>query len=191
MAWIMNTYSTREGYSVPGVVTGKPLSIGGSAGRSMATARGVMYVTLATLKHLGMSVEEARVVVQGFGNVGGGTVELLHLQGCRIVGASHTDVIGIRTCDLDVPKTSVERCLPSLSIRRNLIDKVISRARCVSDGTAGHACTAFFCIGPPQRADFTQPANPTDLDVGGVGFSCNRSVLRNPCDPAFNFPPGD
>jgi len=54
----------------------------------MATARGVMYVTLATLKHLGMSVEEARVVVQGFGNVGGGTVELLHQQGCRIVGVS-------------------------------------------------------------------------------------------------------
>jgi len=88
MAWIMDTYSTREGYSVPGVVTGKPLSIGGSAGRSMATARGVMYVTLATLKHLGMSVEEARIVVQGFGNVGGGTVELLHQQGCRIVGVS-------------------------------------------------------------------------------------------------------
>ncbi|HEX9312063.1 MAG TPA: Glu/Leu/Phe/Val dehydrogenase, partial [Actinomycetota bacterium] len=63
MAWIMDTYSTREGFSVPGVVTGKPLSIGGSAGRSQATARGVMYITLATMKHLGMSVEEARVVV--------------------------------------------------------------------------------------------------------------------------------
>ncbi len=88
MAWIMDTYSTREGFSVPGVVTGKPLAIGGSAGRSQATARGVMYTTLATLKHLGMSVEDARVVVQGFGNVGGGTVELLHEQGCRIVGVS-------------------------------------------------------------------------------------------------------
>ena len=92
MAWIMDTYSTREGYSVPGVVTGKPLSIGGSAGRSLATARGVMYITLATLKHLGMSVEDARVVVQGFGNVGAGTVNLLHDQGCRIVGVS--DVMG-------------------------------------------------------------------------------------------------
>jgi glutamate dehydrogenase (NAD(P)+) len=88
MAWIMDTYSTREGFSVPGVVTGKPLAIGGSAGRSLATARGVMYVTLATLKHLGMSVEDARVVVQGYGNVGGGTVELLHQQGCLIVGVS-------------------------------------------------------------------------------------------------------
>jgi glutamate dehydrogenase (NAD(P)+) len=88
MAWIMDTYSTREGFSVPGVVTGKPMSIGGSAGRRMATARGVMYITLATLKRLGMSVEDARVVVQGFGNVGGGTVQLLHEQGCRIVGVS-------------------------------------------------------------------------------------------------------
>ena len=88
MAWIMDTYSTREGYSVPSVVTGKPLAIGGSAGRGLATARGVMYVTLATMKHLGMSVEDARVVVQGFGNVGAGTVELLHQQGCVIVGVS-------------------------------------------------------------------------------------------------------
>ncbi len=88
MAWIMDTYSTREGFSVPGVVTGKPLAIGGSAGRNQATARGVMYITLATLKHRGRAIEDTRVVVQGFGNVGGGTVELLHGQGCKIVGVS-------------------------------------------------------------------------------------------------------
>jgi glutamate dehydrogenase (NAD(P)+) len=88
MAWIMDTYSTREGFSVPGVVTGKPRAIGGSAGRNLATAGGVTYITLATLKHLGMSVENARVVVQGFGNVGGGTVRLLHDQGCIVVGVS-------------------------------------------------------------------------------------------------------
>jgi len=88
MAWIMDTYSTREGFSVPGVVTGKPLAIGGSKGRFQATSRGVMYITLATLKHLGMSVEDTRVVVQGFGNVGGGTVDFLYQQGCRIVGVS-------------------------------------------------------------------------------------------------------
>src|SRR5712692_7267448 len=58
MAWIMDTYSTREGFSVPGVVTGKPVAIGGSKGRVSATGRGVTYVTLATLKHLGMAVEE-------------------------------------------------------------------------------------------------------------------------------------
>ena len=88
MGWIMDTYSTREGFSVPGVVTGKPLAIGGSAGRNLATARGVTDITLATLKHLGMSVADARVVIQGFGNVGGGTVRLLHEQGCIIVGVS-------------------------------------------------------------------------------------------------------
>jgi glutamate dehydrogenase (NAD(P)+) len=88
MAWIMDTYSTREGFSVPGVVTGKPVSVGGSAGRAQATSRGVMYVTLATLKHRGMAVEDARIVIQGYGNVGGGTVQLLLDQGCRIVAVS-------------------------------------------------------------------------------------------------------
>jgi glutamate dehydrogenase (NAD(P)+) len=88
MAWIMDTYSTREGYSVPGVVTGKPLAIGGSKGRESATGRGVTYVTLATLKHLGMAVEDARVVVQGFGNVGLHATELLEEMGCIVVGVS-------------------------------------------------------------------------------------------------------
>ena len=92
MAWIMDTYSMRMGFSVPGVVTGKPLALGGSAGRATATARGVSYITLATMKHHGMAVEDARVVVQGYGNVGAGTVQLLHEQGCRIVGVS--DVTG-------------------------------------------------------------------------------------------------
>jgi glutamate dehydrogenase (NAD(P)+) len=88
MAWIMDTYSTREGYSVPGVVTGKPVAIGGSKGRVSATGRGVSYVTLATLKHLGMAVEDARVVVQGFGNVGSHAVQLLEEMGCIVVGVS-------------------------------------------------------------------------------------------------------
>jgi glutamate dehydrogenase (NAD(P)+) len=86
MAWIMDTYSMNVGYSVPGVVTGKPLSVGGSAGRGASTARGVMYVTVSTLKHLAMPVDEARVVVQGFGKVGAPVVQLLHEQGCEVVG---------------------------------------------------------------------------------------------------------
>jgi glutamate dehydrogenase (NAD(P)+) len=88
MAWIMDTYSTREGFSVPGVVTGKPVAIGGSKGRVSATGRGVSYVTLATLKHLGMAVEDARIVVQGFGNVGSHAVQLLEEMGCIVVGVS-------------------------------------------------------------------------------------------------------
>src|ERR687891_1797648 len=86
MAWIMDTYSMNLGYSVPGVVTGKPQSVGGSAGRRASTARGVMYVTVATLKHLAMPVDEARVVVQGYGKVGQPVVEFLHDQGCLVVG---------------------------------------------------------------------------------------------------------
>ncbi len=92
MAWIMDTYSMNQGFSVPGVVTGKPLSVGGSAGRRASTARGVMYITVATLKHLGMPVDEARVIVQGYGKVGRPVVELLAEQGCRIVGVG--DVAG-------------------------------------------------------------------------------------------------
>jgi glutamate dehydrogenase (NAD(P)+) len=86
MAWIMDTYSMNQGYSVPGVVTGKPMAVGGSAGRRASTARGVMYVTVATLKHLAMPVDEARVVIQGYGKVGAPVVRLLHDQGCIVVG---------------------------------------------------------------------------------------------------------
>src|SRR5579864_542682 len=70
MGWMMDTISMQAGYSVPPVVTGKPLSIGGSEGRSEATGRGVMFVTVEALKHLGIAPSEATVVVQGYGNVG-------------------------------------------------------------------------------------------------------------------------
>jgi glutamate dehydrogenase (NAD(P)+) len=92
MAWIMDTYSMNIGYSVPGVVTGKPVSIGGSLGRGGSTSRGVMYTVLSAMKTLGLGVEEVSVAVQGFGKVGGGTARMLHDQGCRIVAVS--DVAG-------------------------------------------------------------------------------------------------
>src|SRR5205823_7447793 len=74
--------------SVPGVVTGKPLSVGGSRGRGAATARGVMYITGATLKHRGMAVEDTRVAIQGYGKVGGPAVRLLEQLGCIVVAVS-------------------------------------------------------------------------------------------------------
>jgi glutamate dehydrogenase (NAD(P)+) len=92
MAWIMDTYSMNIGYSVPGVVTGKPLTIGGSLGRGGATSRGVMYQTFSALKTIGLGVEDVSIAVQGFGKVGGGTARMLHDQGCRIVAVS--DVVG-------------------------------------------------------------------------------------------------
>jgi glutamate dehydrogenase (NAD(P)+) len=88
MAWIMDTYSMHRGYSTPSVVTGKPLSIGGSHGRVEATGRGVAIVTQEIARHLGMSLAGSRVVVQGFGNVGSVAAALLHDQGCTVVAVS-------------------------------------------------------------------------------------------------------
>jgi len=88
MAWIMDTYSMHHGYSVPAVVTGKPISIGGSAGRTEATGRGVAIVARETARHLGMQLAGARVAVQGFGNVGANAAKTLRAEGCRIVGVS-------------------------------------------------------------------------------------------------------
>src|SRR5581483_6848583 len=91
MAWIMDTYSMHHGYSIPGVVTGKPLSIGGSEGRLEATAQGVVYCIEQAAAHVGLPLVGARVAIQGFGNVGGGTARLLHALGARIVAVGEED----------------------------------------------------------------------------------------------------
>ncbi|MEO1762948.1 MAG: Glu/Leu/Phe/Val dehydrogenase [Cyanobacteria bacterium J06629_18] len=88
MAWMMDTYSVNMGHSVPGVVTGKPLSIGGSLGREMATGRGVMIIVREALKDKGKSLEGIRIAIQGFGNVGGAAAELLHQAGAKIIAVS-------------------------------------------------------------------------------------------------------
>jgi glutamate dehydrogenase (NAD(P)+) len=89
MAWIMDTYSMHRGYSVPAVITGKPIGIGGSEGRMEATARGVMVVTREALLDKGMNPENCAVVVQGFGNVGSITARLLHDElHCKVIGLS-------------------------------------------------------------------------------------------------------
>jgi glutamate dehydrogenase (NAD(P)+) len=88
MAWIMDTYSMTKGYSVPAVVTGKPVEIGGSLGRREATGRGVMFTTREALKYLGMPIEGTRVAVQGFGNVGGIGAQLLQELGCTVIAVS-------------------------------------------------------------------------------------------------------
>ena len=86
MAWIMDTYSMNSGYSVPGVVTGKPVSIGGSQGRTGATSRGVVTVAMMALKQLGMSPEGQSVAIQGFGKVGGFAAQLFHDAGFNVIG---------------------------------------------------------------------------------------------------------
>jgi glutamate dehydrogenase (NAD(P)+) len=88
MAWIFDTYSMNKGHSVLGVVTGKPLAVGGSLGRLEATARGGVYCLLEALKRLGIEVEGLRVAVQGFGNVGSYLSLLLHQGGAKVVALS-------------------------------------------------------------------------------------------------------
>ena len=91
MSWIMDTYSQNKGYSVPGVVTGKPVAIGGSKGRGGATSRGVMFMIFSTLRALGIAPEEVTVAIQGYGKVGGFAAQLLHDAGCRVVAVSDVD----------------------------------------------------------------------------------------------------
>jgi len=88
MSWIMDTYSMHAGYSVPAVVTGKPLAIGGSEGRTEATGRGCMITALEAVRNLGLSLDGLSVAVQGFGNVGAIAARLLYRKGCKIIAAS-------------------------------------------------------------------------------------------------------
>ncbi|HZZ64988.1 MAG TPA: Glu/Leu/Phe/Val dehydrogenase [Candidatus Baltobacteraceae bacterium] len=88
MAWIMDTFSMQRGYSVPGVVTGKPVSIGGSLGRDKATARGCLFVVDEAMQTLNLPIEGARVAIQGFGNAGMHAAELMAKRGYRIVAVS-------------------------------------------------------------------------------------------------------
>jgi glutamate dehydrogenase (NAD(P)+) len=103
MAWIMDTVSMHRGHSVPGVVTGKPIAIGGSVGRADATGQGVVYTIADAARRGGYVLEGSRVAVQGFGNVGEATSRLLSEAGARVVAI--TDVHGgvARADGLDVP----------------------------------------------------------------------------------------
>lgn len=88
MAWILDTYSMDKGHSVPGVVTGKPISLGGSQGREDATSRGCVYTLLSALKVLGITSTNLTVTIQGFGNVGGNAAKILYDIGFKITAVS-------------------------------------------------------------------------------------------------------
>jgi glutamate dehydrogenase (NAD(P)+) len=91
MAWIMDTYSMHKRHTVTAVVTGKPLELGGSRGRPEATGRGCMFVTQQALKRFGLTPESTRVIIQGFGNVGGMAARLMSQQGFKIVSIVEYD----------------------------------------------------------------------------------------------------
>jgi len=104
MAWIMDTYSQLQGYSVPGVVTGKPLAVGGSLGRETATSAGVVHVTESVLRDRDETLAGKTVAVQGFGNVGSHAAAIFAAKGARITAVS--DRYGALRCDdgLDVTR---------------------------------------------------------------------------------------
>ena len=104
MAWIMDTYSMTKGYPIPGVVTGKPIGLGGSLGRNEATGRGVFYTIQCACEHLGMPLKGATVAVQGFGNAGSIAAQMLHEAGARIVAVSDSTGCIFNRNGLDIPE---------------------------------------------------------------------------------------
>jgi glutamate dehydrogenase (NAD(P)+) len=103
MAWMMDTYSMNEGSTATGVVTGKPVDLGGSLGRREATGRGVFTVGVEAARRIGMDVSTARVAVQGFGNVGGVAGKLFSEAGARVVAVQDHGGTIYREAGLDVP----------------------------------------------------------------------------------------
>jgi glutamate dehydrogenase (NAD(P)+) len=102
MAWIMDTYSMHVGYTVPGVVTGKPVSLGGSEGRHEATGRGGVVTIVEAARHIGLAIEGATVAIQGFGNAGAVAASLLEDLGARVVAVSDSAGGVHRAAGLDI-----------------------------------------------------------------------------------------
>ncbi|HEX5215222.1 MAG TPA: Glu/Leu/Phe/Val dehydrogenase [Vicinamibacterales bacterium] len=165
MAWIMDTYSMHVGATTTAVVTGKPIEMGGSLGRREATGRGVMITTREAAKHLGLDIKGATVAVQGFGNVGSVSAQLLNRLGAKIVGvtdwkggvydptgldidklipwvAEHKTVVGFPHCEpLDVAKLfelDVDVLIPAAlenQITKDNASKI--KAKIVAEGANG------------------------------------------------------
>jgi len=104
MAWIMDTYSMTKGYPIPGVVTGKPVCLGGSLGRNEATGRGVFYTLLSSCEQLRLPVKGTKVVVQGFGNAGSIAAHLLDSNQAYVIGVNDSRGAVYNKNGLDIPK---------------------------------------------------------------------------------------
>jgi len=109
MAWIMDTYSMTKGYPIPGVVTGKPISLGGSLGRSEATGRGVYNTIESACEHLRIAMKGAKVVVQGFGNAGSVAAHLLDSNQAYVIGVSDSRGCIYNKAGLDIPKLMLHK----------------------------------------------------------------------------------
>jgi glutamate dehydrogenase/leucine dehydrogenase len=109
MAWIMDTYSMTKGYPIPGVVTGKPISLGGSLGRNEATGRGVFYTIQCAAEHLRIPIKGSKVVVQGFGNAGSVAAHLLDSNQAYVIAASDSRGCIYNSKGLDIPKLMLHK----------------------------------------------------------------------------------
>ena len=109
MAWVMDTYAMHKRHATTAVVTGKPMELGGSLGRKEATGRGCMIVTLEALKKFGMTPENTRVVIQGFGNVGGMAARLMAARGFKIIGLIEYDGAVYNPKGLDMTALTAHR----------------------------------------------------------------------------------
>jgi glutamate dehydrogenase/leucine dehydrogenase len=109
MSWIMDTYSMTKGYPIPGVVTGKPICLGGSMGRNEATGRGVYYTIESTCEHLRVPLKGAKVVVQGFGNAGSVAAHLLDSNQAYVIAASDSRGCIYKRDGLDIPKLMLHK----------------------------------------------------------------------------------
>ncbi len=106
MAWMMDTYSMMKGYSVPGVVTGKPVSLGGSLGRGKATSFGLVITVIEALKHLNMKMDGLTVSILGFGKVGYNAAKILSDAGAKIIGLADSKGATYNPQGLDVDEVS-------------------------------------------------------------------------------------
>jgi glutamate dehydrogenase/leucine dehydrogenase len=109
MAWIMDTYSMTKGYPIPGVVTGKPIALGGSLGRNEATGRGVFNTLESACEHLGVSMKGAKVVVQGFGNAGSIAAHLLDSNQAYVIAVSDSRGCIYNRDGIDIPKLMLHK----------------------------------------------------------------------------------
>jgi len=109
MAWIMDTYSMTKGYPIPGVVTGKPIALGGSLGRNEATGRGVFNTLESACEHLGIPMKGAKVVVQGFGNAGSIAAHLLDSNQAYVIGVSDSKGCIYNRDGIDIPKLMLHK----------------------------------------------------------------------------------
>ncbi|MDC4226925.1 MAG: Glu/Leu/Phe/Val dehydrogenase [Candidatus Manganitrophus sp.] len=163
MAWMMDTYSQFKGYSIPEIVTGKPIVIGGSLGRIEATGRGVVYCIMEAFNHLGTRPEGKRIAVQGFGNVGSNVAKVLHQEGCHVIAVSDVRSGVYNPKGLDIPAL-----LQYLSHSRFIEGFPGGR----SDHEPRAAGTSLRCLGSggPLGADHRRECRPDFLHhPGGSG----------------------